>query len=61
MVDYRRAMRLSLKFFNGQRSGYLAKDNAFGWKSSSGIKDGSGQQIDLVGGYYSGWTEFLNL
>ncbi|BBM99335.1 endoglucanase [Marchantia polymorpha subsp. ruderalis] len=50
--DYTEALRLSLYFFEAQRSGYLPADQRVNWRSHSGLNDGKDQNIDLVGGYY---------
>ncbi|KAL2651512.1 hypothetical protein R1flu_019640 [Riccia fluitans] len=50
--DYAEALRLSLYFFEAQRSGYLPADQRVTWRSHSGLNDGKDQNVDLVGGYY---------
>lgn len=46
-------MKLSLRFFEAQKSG-LANDTSIPWKGSSGLYDGGMDGINLVGGYYIG-------
>ncbi|XP_019155566.1 PREDICTED: endoglucanase 3-like isoform X1 [Ipomoea nil] len=50
--DYRDALKKSLLFFQGQRSGKLPAGQEIAWRSDSGLLDGSLQNVDLSGGYY---------
>ncbi|XP_078169682.1 cellulase 3 [Carex rostrata] len=51
-VDYRGALSKSLVFFEAQRSGKLPHLASLSWRSSSGLNDGSTENVDLTGGYY---------
>ncbi|KAH7428916.1 hypothetical protein KP509_09G023300 [Ceratopteris richardii] len=50
--DYLTALRSSILFFEGQRSGFLPVNQRAAWRSHSGLKDGFDQGVNLVGGYY---------
>ncbi|KAI5077316.1 hypothetical protein GOP47_0007140 [Adiantum capillus-veneris] len=50
--DYLAALRSSLLFFEGQRSGRLPASQRATWRSHSALKDGFEQGVNLVGGYY---------
>ncbi|KAJ8450933.1 hypothetical protein Cgig2_032558 [Carnegiea gigantea] len=50
--DYQEALRKSILFFEGQRSGPLPPDQRLRWRADSGLKDGSERGVDLTGGYY---------
>ncbi|KAL8142068.1 hypothetical protein V2J09_015100 [Rumex salicifolius] len=50
--DYSDALRKSILFFEGQRSGRLPPDQRLRWRSDSGLHDGSSSGTDLTGGYY---------
>ncbi|KAK3003370.1 hypothetical protein RJ639_018293 [Escallonia herrerae] len=50
--DYGDALDKSLLFFEAQRSGKLPARQRVKWRGDSGLKDGSLQGVDLVGGYY---------
>lgn len=50
--NYKDALAKSILFFQGQRSGRLPASQKLGWRSSSGLNDGSQQHVNLVGGYY---------
>lgn len=50
--DYLAALRSSLLFFEGQRSGHLPPNQRVTWRSNSALRDGFDQGVDLVGGYY---------
>ncbi|KAK8625663.1 hypothetical protein V6N13_090529 [Hibiscus sabdariffa] len=52
--DYRDALRKSILFFEGQRSGRLPPDQRVKWRRDSALRDGStaGVHVDLTGGYY---------
>lgn len=43
--DYSEALRLSLYFFEAQRSGYLPADQRVTWRSNSGLQDGKDQNV----------------
>ncbi|PIN07228.1 Cellulase [Handroanthus impetiginosus] len=50
--DYASALEKSILFFEGQRSGKLPSNQRLTWRADSGLSDGSGYHVDLVGGYY---------
>ncbi|KAK6948006.1 Glycoside hydrolase family 9 [Dillenia turbinata] len=50
--DYADALEKSILFFEGQRSGKLPSNQRLTWRGDSGLSDGSGYHVDLVGGYY---------
>ncbi|KAJ6429895.1 hypothetical protein OIU84_021330 [Salix udensis] len=50
--DYYDALRKSILFFEGQRSGKLPPDQRVKWRSDSALHDGSTVGRDLTGGYY---------
>ncbi|CAA6656208.1 unnamed protein product [Spirodela intermedia] len=50
--DYADALRKSLLFFEGQRSGKLPDTQRVTWRGDSALHDGDQIGIDLVGGYY---------
>lgn len=50
--DYSDALQKSILFFEGQRSGKLPANQRLKWRGDSGLSDGSGYHVDLVGGYY---------
>lgn len=50
--DYSDALRKSILFFEGQRSGRLPKQQSMTWRSNSALNDGKNLETDLVGGYY---------
>ncbi|KAL7123577.1 hypothetical protein ACP275_01G113700 [Erythranthe tilingii] len=53
--DYTNALEKSIIFFEGQRSGRLPHNQSqsrLPWRGDSGLSDGSGYHVDLVGGYY---------
>ncbi|KAL4319161.1 hypothetical protein GQ457_18G025780 [Hibiscus cannabinus] len=50
--DYRDALRKSILFFEGQRSGRLPPDQRVKWRRDSALRDGSTAGVDLTGGYY---------
>ncbi|CAN4077471.1 unnamed protein product [Withania somnifera] len=50
--DYSHALENSILFFEGQRSGKLPANQRLKWRGNSGLFDGSGSHVDLVGGYY---------
>lgn len=57
--DYKEALRLSLLFFEVQRSGKLPPTNRIKWRSDSALNDKGINGEDLTGGYYDG--EILHL
>ncbi|KAK9105936.1 hypothetical protein Scep_022780 [Stephania cephalantha] len=50
--DYGDALRKSILFFEGQRSGKLPPDQRLKWRRDSALRDGSTAGVDLTGGYY---------
>ncbi|KAH6759575.1 glycosyl hydrolase 9B1 [Perilla frutescens var. hirtella] len=50
--DYHDALRKSLLFFEGQRSGKLPPDQRLRWRKDSALHDGASAGVDLRGGYY---------
>ncbi|KAM0961119.1 hypothetical protein ACFX13_020866 [Malus domestica] len=50
--DYHDALRKSILFFEGQRSGKLPPDQRLKWRRDSALHDGSAAGVDLSGGYY---------
>ncbi|GAV91273.1 Glyco_hydro_9 domain-containing protein [Cephalotus follicularis] len=50
--DYHDALRKSILFFEGQRSGKLPPDQRMRWRHDSALQDGSTAGVDLTGGYY---------
>ncbi|PIA26604.1 hypothetical protein AQUCO_09100045v1 [Aquilegia coerulea] len=51
--NYVEALRKSILFFEGQRSGKLPADQRLKWRRDSALKDGfSTAGLDLTGGYY---------
>ncbi|CAN1151080.1 Endoglucanase 8 [Linum perenne] len=50
--DYHDALRKSILFFEGQRSGKLPPDQRLKWRRDSALRDGSTVGRDLTGGYY---------
>ncbi|KAK1382258.1 Endoglucanase [Heracleum sosnowskyi] len=50
--DYLTALRKSLLFFEGQRSGKLPRKQRVRWRGDSGLSDGFAAKVNLVGGYY---------
>ncbi|XWS54335.1 hypothetical protein CRYUN_Cryun10bG0081100 [Craigia yunnanensis] len=50
--NYGEALDKTFMFFEAQRSGKLPLDRRVKWRGDSGLKDGSLQGVDLVGGYY---------
>ncbi|XP_028767262.1 endoglucanase 2 [Neltuma alba] len=49
--DYASALKLSMQFFDIQKSGKLA-DNKISWRGDSALKDGSQAKLDLSKGMY---------
>lgn len=52
--DYDQVLRLSLMFYEAQRSGHLPADNRIPWRSDSATADKGQNGEDLSGGYYDG-------
>ncbi|KAL0313170.1 UNVERIFIED_CONTAM: Endoglucanase 1 [Sesamum radiatum] len=50
--DYANALEKSILFFEGQRSGRLPPTQRLKWRADSGLSDGAGYHVDLLGGYY---------
>ncbi|KAI4376080.1 hypothetical protein MLD38_013874 [Melastoma candidum] len=50
--DYVDALSKAILFFEGQRSGFLPRDQRMAWRCNSGLSDGWTHGIDLTGGYY---------
>ncbi|XP_066370359.1 endoglucanase 17-like [Miscanthus floridulus] len=50
--DYGDALRKSILFFEGQRSGRLPPTQRLRWRQDSAIHDGAEAGVDLTGGYY---------
>ncbi|XP_038985271.1 endoglucanase 17-like [Phoenix dactylifera] len=50
--DYSDALRKSILFFEGQRSGKLPSDQRLSWRRDSALHDGAAARVDLTGGYY---------
>ncbi|KAL1531953.1 Esterase/lipase/thioesterase [Salvia divinorum] len=50
--NYHDALRKSLLFFEGQRSGRLPPDQRLRWRKDSALHDGASAGVDLTGGYY---------
>ncbi|GMJ09846.1 glycosyl hydrolase 9C1 [Hibiscus trionum] len=50
--NYGEALDKTFMFLEAQRSGKLPSDRRVKWRGDSGLKDGSLQNVELVGGYY---------
>lgn len=50
--DYSNALKKSILFFEGQRSGKLPPDQRLRWRRDSALHDGATAGVDLTGGYY---------
>ncbi|CAN7027562.1 unnamed protein product [Brassica rapa subsp. trilocularis] len=50
--NYSDALKKSILFFEGQRSGYLPREQRMTWRRDSALNDGKNLNADLVGGYY---------
>ncbi|XP_050443296.1 endoglucanase E-4-like [Adelges cooleyi] len=50
--DYDEVLRLSLMFYEAQRSGHLPADNRIAWRDDSATSDRGQDGEDLSGGYY---------
>lgn len=53
-TNYQEVLKLSLLFYEAQRSGYLPKNNRIPWRSDSALNDKGQNGEDLTGGYYDG-------
>lgn len=49
--DYKEALRLSILFYDAQRSGKLPANNPIPWRGDSAVNDSDGN-VDLSGGWY---------
>ena len=52
--DYGEVLRLSLLFYEAQRSGDLPEDNRIPWRGDSSLGDKGEKGEDLTGGYHDG-------
>ena len=52
--DYEKALKLSVQFYDAQRSGELPNYYRVPWRQDSGLDDGSDVGLDLTGGWYDG-------
>jgi len=52
--DYDEVLRLSLMFYEAQRSGHLPVNNRIPWRADSATTDKGQNGEDLSGGYYDG-------
>lgn len=52
--DYKEALKLSLLFYEAQRSGKLSSTNRIKWRGDSALNDRGLSGEDLTGGYYDG-------
>lgn len=52
--DYNQVLKLSLLFYESQRSGKLPDNNRIAWRGDSGLLDRGINGEDLSGGYYDG-------
>ena len=52
--NYGEALRLSLLFYEAQRSGELPSDNRVPWRGDSSLGDVGNNGEDLTGGYHDG-------
>lgn len=50
--NYKEVLKLSLLFYEAQRSGKLPSTNRVPWRKDSALKDGKDVGMDLTGGYY---------
>ena len=60
--NYGEALRLSLLFYEAQRSGELPSDNRVPWRGDSSLGDVGNNGEDLTGGYHDGeyLTKFMS-
>lgn len=52
--DYKEVLKMSLLFYEAQRSGHLPDSNRIHWRGDSALNDSGDLGEDLVGGYYDG-------
>lgn len=52
--DYAQVLKLSLLFYEAQRSGKLPENNRISWRGDSALYDRGSNGEDLTGGYYDG-------
>ena len=57
--NYSEVIRLSLLFYEAQRSGKLPENQRVTWRKDSAENDGQDVGLDLSGGYYDGKIVFL--
>ena len=57
--DYGEVLRLSLLFYEAQRSGPLPADNRIPWRGDSSLGDVGNNGEDLTGGYHDGGLEHV--
>ncbi|XP_020616929.1 uncharacterized protein LOC110054900 [Orbicella faveolata] len=50
--NYGEVLKLSILFYEAQRSGKLPKNNRVPWRKDSALKDGKQIGVDLTGGWY---------
>ena len=55
--NYGEVLRLSLLFYEAQRSGPLPADNRVPWRGDSSLGDKGNKGEDLKGGYHDGGLE----
>ena len=53
-TDYGNLIKLSLLFYEAQRSGDLPTTQRVTWRKDSALKDKGANGEDLTGGYYDG-------
>ena len=58
LTNYKEVLKLSLLFYEAQRSGKLPKNNRIAWRKDSAMDDGKDIPLDLSGGYYDGEWEY---
>ena len=54
--DYAEVMRLSILFYEAQRSGHLPADNRIPYRGDSAVDDEGNNGENLEGGWYDGKT-----
>ena len=50
--NYGEVLKLSILFYEAQRSEKLPKNNRVPWRKDSALKDGKANGVDLTGGWY---------
>lgn len=50
--NYGEVLKLSILFYEAQRSGKLPRNNRVPWRKDSALKDGKRNGVDLTGGWY---------